>query len=292
MLSITNYKISTITATGAVNIDLNLTVLFDSINVIANENSLSGVAYAEFGSRSKGISRRRKKTSENTSGIKRFDNQLTLEYRFPHEDNYTTLNCKIFKNGNIQMTGIKHVDQGRLFVDQIIDLIKAAPDTVGNKNDLENTRYLIRMINCDYKIGHCVKRDVLFKIMVSEYNNMCSFEPCIYPGVKIQYMWNANNKRCDGNCYCNSQCIYGKGNGRIANHCKKITIAVFQSGCIIITGAQSLEQVNEAYNWMNNILLKHSARIEKKILPVANKSSQSNKKKIVISKSKIISFRD
>ena len=39
--------------------------------------------------------------------------------------------------------------------------------------------------------------------------------------------------------------------------CKKITIAVFRSGKIIITGARSMEQINDAYNFVNGLLKKN-----------------------------------
>ena len=40
------------------------------------------------------------------------------------------------------------------------------------------------------------------------------------------------------------------------SYCKKITISIFQSGNIIITGARSLEQINDAYSFINKVLKK------------------------------------
>ena len=40
------------------------------------------------------------------------------------------------------------------------------------------------------------------------------------------------------------------GNG----DCKKVTVAIFQSGKIIITGAQNYSQIKEAYLFMNRVL--------------------------------------
>lgn len=48
-----------------------------------------------------------------------------------------------------------------------------------------------------------------------------------------------------------------------SGHCKKITVIVFQSGSVIITGAQQLLQVDDAYNHMNSIFLKEKDAIKK-----------------------------
>lgn len=286
---ITPFKISTITATGSVNAEINLTTLFNSINIDPNVDE--GVLYAELGNNRKGISKKsniqKRKVVESA---KKFDNQLTLEYKTCMPGGkHTVLNCKIFKNGNVQMTGVKYIDQGRMFIDKIIDIIKQCDTATPDHTKLKNINYMVRMINCDYKVGFAIKRDCLFKIMITDYDNMCSFEPCIYPGVKIQYMWNKQNHECDGICKCNVPCVNGKGSGYGEANCKKITIAVFQSGCVIITGAQSEDQIVETYSWINDIIVSNKSRIEKMniVLPEA----EVPKKKILIPKSKIISLR-
>lgn len=295
MDSITDYKISTITATGSVNTDVNLDLMYAYISIQAKKDE-EGVLYAEFGNNKKGISKKanvnKRKTNTTT---KKFDNQLTLEYRVKLHDNFTVINCKIFKNGNIQMTGVKYLEQGRTFIDKLICDIRRIhskyPEVVKDVTQLRNMNYMIRMINCDYKIGFNIKRDMLFRSMISDYDNMCSYEPCIYPGVKIQYMWNINNTQRDGVCCCSTSCVNGKGDGMNDTHCKKITVAVFQSGCIIITGAQSKEQIDETYAWINDIIIKNKDKIEKKAIQNHQLHNDEPKKKILIAKSKIVSLR-
>lgn len=291
MDSITPYKISTITSTGSVNMDVNLEVLFESIKI--NSEGDVGVMYAEYGNQRKGKPKKtatsKRKVVETVS--KRFDNQLTLEYKIPMAVGNTTLNCKIFRNGNVQMTGVKFIEQGHNFVDKIISVIDNAPDAVGEKQLLENKNYRVRMINCDYKVGFCIKRDALFRVMIHDYENMSSFEPCIYPGVKIQYMWNINNNAKDGICRCEDTCVHGKGDGMSKGKCKKITVAVFQSGCIIITGAQTKAQIDETYAWINNIIIENRHNIEKKAILMPSSSENENKKKVLIPRGKIVSLR-
>ena len=54
----------------------------------------------------------------------------------------------------------------------------------------------------------------------------------------------------NGICNCDEICT-GKG---LNGSCKKITIAVFNSGKIIITGGRNYKQCKEAYEFINKIL--------------------------------------
>jgi TATA-box binding protein (TBP) (component of TFIID and TFIIIB) len=59
-----------------------------------------------------------------------------------------------------------------------------------------------------------------------------------------------------GKCYCTVPCK-GNGTGTGNGECKKVTIAIFQSGSLIITGARSLEQIETAYHFINTVFERH-----------------------------------
>ena len=184
---------------------------------------------------------------------------------------------KIFKNGNIQITGIKEKNIVENIINLIIEEIKRIykeNNEIIINNDIELIsfkKFVIRMINTDFKTytdeNHLnkflIKRKVLHKILISDlYNNKCSFEPGRYHGVKLEYFWNTSKKELNGICECEKHC-FGKGNGNGMNNCKKITIAIFESGSILITGGISFEQIDEAYNYITKILIKHKNEIQK-----------------------------
>jgi hypothetical protein len=168
-----------------------------------------------------------------------------------------------------------------LIVKNIIELIIAEikrihsvePNIIVN-NDIDIigfNKFVIRMINTDFKsymnetleTKFLIRRKILHKILISEtYNNKCSFEPGRYHGVKLEYFWNSNKTKHDGICVCSKHC-FGKGTGHGENNCKKITIAIFESGSVLITGGISFEQINEAYNYITDILNKHKDEIQK-----------------------------
>lgn len=290
----TPYKISTITATGSMGSHVSLDVLYENMCVTEN----LGIVYVEYGSKKsdtiqKGTSKKKKNNLDGTVVMrKRFDNQVTIVYKYiqPETNAVITVNCKIFRNGNVQMTGLRYIEHGpeiiKYLIKLIIDIYEKDERIVKDIAKLEPTNYRIRLINCDFRTGIEIKRDKLYKIMLAEYKTICTYEPCIYPGVKVQYWWNTENPHNDGSCYCKRKCD-GKGSGHGEGQCKKITVAVFQSGCIIITGGQNLEQVNDAYRFICDCISRHLADVEKTkmLLPMV----EPKKRKVYIKKSDILS---
>lgn len=303
------YRISTITATGSVNTEIDLDVFYDNIKLVdASLSDQYGIIYAEYGKKKsdtmyKGTSKKTSKkasvqtqTATKSEKTKRFDNQVTIVYRINDKNLLATdkncLNIKIFRNGNIQITGIKYIRQGEIMIDIVIGILTDIYDSgqtniVLDKSKLQNVNYKIRLINSDFKVGFPIKRELLYKVCVQTYENDCSFEPCIYPGVKIRYYFNEDNHIRDGLCHCGCECDVGKGSGKGEGQCKKITIAVFQSGCVIITGAQSPEQISEAYTFINRLIMLHQNDIEKRVILPVNDPVEPTKK-YMINKKNII----
>ena len=281
------YRISTITCNANIgnDININLGILFDNIKVIENiiEGVDKGIVWVQFMKNGSDVSKgvypkKRRKSKKNTMKKNRFDNQVTVIYKF--NDKYIP-NVKIFKNGNIQLTGIKDVNDTEHIVNHIINDIKLIYNTI-DKNIIANvdTDYIlnlkyqnfkIRMINTDFKVykdpefkqGFEIRRKEIHKLFINEpYNNKCSFQPGIYQGVKLEYFWNINNPNKNGICSCPKYC-YGKGSGQNIGDCKKVTGALFESGSVLITGGVTFEQVNETYEYICNFLEKNKDTIKK-----------------------------
>ena len=125
------------------------------------------------------------------------------------------------------------------------------------KTELKYDNYKICLINSDFRFNHKVKRNKLYEFIVNNTELVCSYEPCIYPGVKLQYFYNTE---LDGVCRCSD--VYCSNKNKNST-CVKITIAVFESGCTIITGAKSLKQVNAAYTFIKNLLSSNISHFKK-----------------------------
>lgn len=274
-----DYRVSTITCNADIGkcINLNLSILFDNINIIDDIDSFIWIQYLKEGEdNSKGIyPKKKRKSKKNTAKKNRFDNQVTVIYKF--NDTYMP-NIKIFKNGNVQLTGIRKIEDTEIIVNGIINVIKNIfkeninilinPDDI---DKLEFTNFKIRMINTDFKVyidknhkeNYHIRRKELHKLLISdEYKNKCSFQPGIYQGVKLEFFWNSINDINKGQCNCDIHC-FGKGTGYSINNCKKVTIAIFESGSILITGGISFNQVNDAYKYITDVLIKHEPTIRK-----------------------------
>ena len=108
------------------------------------------------------------------------------------------------------------------------------------------------------------------------------------------YYWNKSykDKPIPGKCYCTKRCI-GKGTGDGDGNCKKVTTAVFQSGSVLITGGRSMEQIQDGYDFINNILKNEFVNIRKKKAkfldeqPQQKPATKEDNKKIKLRKSSI-----
>jgi|UniRef100_A0A6C0BRK8 TATA-box binding protein (TBP) (component of TFIID and TFIIIB) len=279
MLTFTNYRISTMTATGCIGVNVNLDSLYDHVIIVdILDTNVMGIVYAEFGSNKhsqicKGVNLKKRYVRVNgkkEAYTKRFDNSVTIKYRVNEKD---TLNIKVFKNGKIQMTGVKSVEQGKNAIQSIIDMIKNIhenhdKEVVDNIDDLKFTRFDIHLINSDFRVDMEIRRDLLYNLLLKEFSVSSSYEACIYPGVKIQYNLNKNldinttplGKQ--GKCCCPTPCN-GKGDGITTDACKKITISIFQSGCILITGVTKEIHIDIAYNFIKNVLNENHDKIKR-----------------------------
>jgi TATA-box binding protein (TBP) (component of TFIID and TFIIIB) len=272
------YKVSTITATGRVNTNIDLDILFENLHISRETDhaECDRVIFTEYGNRRSevvhdgyakrlAIADRRMKSGK----CKRFNNQVTVVYNIATRDfGNVMVNVKVFKNGHIQMTGLKCVEHGIDVIGKLVVIMKglnkkAVGRLLQEESKMKITDYKIRLINCDFKIGFEVRRDVLHSIVNKRYNIACKYEPCIYPGCKIQYCYNSSKRVQDGVCTCIGKCN-GKGSGKGDGECKKVTIAVFQSGCIIITGGQSYEQIDSAYKFVNGCITSNYDEVRRK----------------------------
>jgi TATA-box binding protein (TBP) (component of TFIID and TFIIIB) len=258
------------------------------------------IVYVEYGDTKFECVSRGLKPSKHTSKKKkekktatRFDNQSTIIIQVDYNK---FINVKLFNNGNIQLTGARTLDDGNnainIIHNQILNtnsyVINTEDDNQlihiidndfieiydndndndnnnDNDNDNDNTHKYNNikplpckpvLINANFKISYKIKRSTLFDLLSKQYKVFTGFEPCIYPGVKIMYYWNKTNTDT-GICKCTQKCTSSKW-----NNCKKITIAVFQSGNIIITGANQHQQIDDCYNFLKKIFIQYEQQLK------------------------------
>ena len=186
-----------------------------------------------------------------------FLNQASVVLRLQIEEGvFKEINIKLFREGGFQMTGINSEVMARTALQKLIELNSGRG--VWPTGTPTIRRFKICLINSDYSIGRLIRREQLHRVFIEEYGLQSFYEPTIYQGVNTKYFWNACRppESPPGICGCPVQCL-GKGDGMSVGACKCITIAPFRTGNIIINGAQCLEQIQEAYEFMNDLFRAH-----------------------------------
>jgi len=288
------YRISTITWTGCVGCPVNFGIFYNLVTLYAPDHptAMGQIVWVDFhGLESRGVypKRRRPKLGGATPARKAFDNQVTAIYQmgpgyFP--------NVKLFYNGNVHITGARTAKDGESINEHLVRLIRkmhetVAPDIldVSHLNYVAKARpgaaeadiapdvarlqakdFLIRMINSDFHVPFRVRRRDIHKRLISpEYGNSSVFQPASYQGVKLQFFWNENQTVNNGHCVCNRRCL-GYGDGCGEGRCKKVTVVLFESGSILMTGGNSVRQIDSAHAFITQFLEKNRDFVEK-VLP-------------------------
>lgn len=175
-----------------------------------------------------------------------FINQLIIILKI---NNNKKINIKLFKNGAFQMTGCKSIDDCNKVLQKLI--LYLSNKIIINNNSEQIEKYFIEdistefsilnfkidMINSNFKINYKLNRNIFYEILRQE-GITCRYEPCIHASINIKYNTGV----------------------------KIVSIFVFQSGNIIITGACCRIDIIKTYDYINSILTKHYSKIVKRNL--------------------------
>jgi len=194
---------------------------------------------------------------------KSFFNQSTLVLRRKinegsAEEGWKEVNVKLFANGGIQMTGVTSESFARKSIEWLLNVIRTLPESpFAGSASIE--RFSVQLINTDYALDKYINQDALHKILINEYNLFSMLEKTIYQGVNTKFFYNTKNPT-KGICQCENFCK-GQGTGDGEGECKRITMSIFRTGRIIITGARELKQIQAAYDFLNTVFDKHSKAV-------------------------------
>ena len=266
-LVFTPLRISTLVTTGHLGTTINLGSLFNQIknSLIPIGFPMEGFLKMEHEANVVGYSARDLLTKRRVSD-KTFFNQSTIVIRKIRTDSgdFKEVNVKLFANGGFQMTGVTDEEFSRDVIAWIISKINSF-ETPTTTIPMALTKFTVQLLNSDYKMNAQAKRAELHKILCETYNLSSTLETTIYQGVNTKYYYNETSPARSGICRCPRFCS-GQGDGTEVGICKRITIAVFQTGSIIITGARTRRQLDEAYDFMNRILRTHSKEVTRPLI--------------------------
>ena len=159
----------------------------------------------------------------------KFYNQITLGYT----DNYSTKSIKVFPNGSIQVAGCNGLFDCSLVIKQLIFILKNVLDI---KTDIPSTSFRVVMINTNFSLNYNINLIALFRHFSSESLFNVTFDPDRYSAVKIKF--------------------------KPASDMKQVTVSIFSTGKIIVTGAQTLKEIAYAYNIINRHIISGADKIK------------------------------
>jgi hypothetical protein len=262
-LKINPYRISTMVITGSFGTPMKLQSLFEQMKnlIIPIGYPDEGILKMEHGENVIGYSARDVLTHRRVAS-KTFFNQSTLVIRQVYRNSWKEANLKLFANGGFQMTGIPTEDFARKTILWLLEYLKANLKNPVWAEQPKLKECNIQLLNSDYSVNATILRNKLHKLLTRQYNLFSTYESTIYQGVNTKYYYNEARKpeQIPGICHCTGRCS-GQGNGNGEGQCKKITISAFQTGSIIITGARYLRQIDEAYEYFNQIIRTHCSEL-------------------------------
>lgn len=270
----TPLRISTMVITAHWGTPVNIGVIFEALraHILPLWYPGEGVLKIEYGNRVLGRAYKDIFTNRKISD-KTFFNQSTIVVRRKVEKKiiadqnddddkkqeaediaWKEVNIKLFANGGIQMTGVTSEVFARSALDWLYGLIQTFPESPFHQ-PVHIYRFSVQLINTDYSINRFINQDALHKKLINEYNLFSMLEKTIYQGVNTKYFYNTTNRR-PGICSCEKICK-GQGTGEGEGQCKRITMSIFRTGKIIITGAREMRQIETAYDFLNEVFERH-----------------------------------
>lgn len=180
---------------------------------------------------------------------KNFLNQVTVLVRI-REDKI--VNTKLFSNGSIQMTGCQDLDDAFCAIAILIEKLRTVkvvmnletraisekPFMIGTLEMKDILDLRVHMINSNFNINFKVDRFKLYNL-ITELKGECRFDPIKHAGVIIKYKYDDTHT---------------------------ISIIVFESGYVIITGAKLYCHIMASYQYISLLLLSNYHKVIKMVL--------------------------
>lgn len=178
---------------------------------------------------------------------KNFQNQVSVMIRIK---NQRCIHVKLFSNGTMQITGCKSVHnftEVMLMLCRKLLTVKFAYNTetkktikktfVTNPNAIKMdkiTNLTIRMINSSFHVGFMIDRVIFYKLLL-EKGYTCTYDQCSHAGINLK--WKIGED--------------------------VISILIFESGSVIITGAKNKNHIWETYEFIVKLLYENFSIIVK-----------------------------
>ena len=206
-----------------------------------------------------------KKKKGTDSFYNSFDIKLTFVDRTVEPVIFSNVSIFIFPNGKVKAAGIQTINTIKVMTDELIETIKyvnglIVPDI--NSLGVENVK--IQMICSDFKIkpvredpdGWCIKQEDLKNILVKQGYSATFSALSRYPGINLKYPSSIDRD-------------------------KQISLLIFRSGSIIITGAKYAQDIAKSYEFITQLISMNSSLFYYDINEEIKQKKKKNNKNVV-----------
>lgn len=250
-----NITISTI----ALNCNIHTAIDVDKFakNVVLKEDGIVCIKYGNrngiITNRSIVVLKKKKKPS-----AKNFYNQTTVLIKPNDDPDRNYINIKVFRNGSLQATGCRDMEEFNYVATLLINTLKRGRDIHDRHGNVKHLNFIdnfdnigiydikIRLINSNFKLNFKIDRKKLAKLLKQNHGPKTKDKE-IGP---VEYKYEPTG----GHSCVNIKFRYDENN--------RPSIFVFQTGSIIITGAKTLNQIIVAYKFIKKILDKYYDEIK------------------------------
>lgn len=151
----------------------------------------------------------------------RFYNQVTITYKC---EIYNTIkSIKVFPNGSIQIAGCSNL----MNCERVLKQLQSILNHILNI-DVSLDTFRVVMINSNFSLNYLVNLNEIEETFSNNDLFNVSFDPDKYSAVKIKF--------------------------QPAKDMKRVTVSIFSTGKVIITGAETLKEIAYSYRVINDMI--------------------------------------
>lgn len=178
-------------------------------------------------------------------GTDSFYNSFEIKMSVFDETVLSNVSIFIFENGKVKIAGAKTINTINTTIDEISEMVKYVSGSIEDPENLIAEKVKISMVCSDFKIkpikedpcGWCLKQEDLKNILVKDYSVSATFSSMArYPGINCKYPSTIESG-------------------------KNVSILIFRSGSIIITGGKHSKDILNSYNFIVDVITKNSDKL-------------------------------
>ena len=163
------------------------------------------------------------------------------------------INVFIFPNGSFRTVGCRTIKTCAIMINELDCFFRYNKNLVENPSQYSLKNVRISMINSDFKLSRKIKQKKLYNLLkeytIENGGNIRSntFNPDKYPGINVKFIKDITKVK-------SSDTYTRKGRKKIDG---EVSILIFRSGSIIITGYKKPKEAKDAFDYLSKIIVEN-----------------------------------